>query len=332
MSETLRRENGVPINNQNPLQVNDVSQAMDKEAVTGETVTLITGAAGFTGVVSLDKKPISNLDGDRVGSFWRTPWNKVCSSEQEQGIKVVAVTETATAADVTIESGVLDLEELFETPSGNLEYIIELTDESGDTLYGWVKGVAETGSSYVLSIFSEMAGSTQSWVGTLSAFTFSEKTQFAIYRSQTSIAWTTGTALTKEVPLPSDIRKLGEFLDGLSNGDYAIDYERGTIYYKKATTGTSDTIAYTVLTGRSVSISGGSSSGLYAEDTAHVSGDLGRMPLGVRTDTPAALSGTTGDYTPLQTDNLGALRVTGSASSTTATYRATNKCCFWNCD
>lgn len=47
-----------------------------------------------------------------------------------------------------------------------------------------------------------------------------------------------------------------------------------------------------------------------AEDAAHSSGDTGVMALGVRRDTLQASSGNDGDYEPLQTDNLGQLRVT----------------------
>jgi hypothetical protein len=47
-----------------------------------------------------------------------------------------------------------------------------------------------------------------------------------------------------------------------------------------------------------------------AEDAAHTSGDVGVMMLAVRTDTQAALAGTTGDYIPLMTDSLGGLYVT----------------------
>lgn len=46
-----------------------------------------------------------------------------------------------------------------------------------------------------------------------------------------------------------------------------------------------------------------------AEDAAHSSGDVGVMVLSVRQDTAAALSGTTGDYQPLTTDDTGLLRV-----------------------
>jgi len=49
-----------------------------------------------------------------------------------------------------------------------------------------------------------------------------------------------------------------------------------------------------------------------AEDAVHGTGDTGVMALAVRTDTSAALAGTTGDYIPLTTDALGKLWVAGS--------------------
>lgn len=49
-----------------------------------------------------------------------------------------------------------------------------------------------------------------------------------------------------------------------------------------------------------------------AEDAAHTSADVGVMAMGVRTDTAASLSGTTGDYNPFITDVLGKLWTTGS--------------------
>jgi hypothetical protein len=62
---------------------------------------------------------------------------------------------------------------------------------------------------------------------------------------------------------------------------------------------------------------------IQTEDAAHQTGDTGFMALAVRTDTPAVLSGTTGDYTPLQTDADGNLRVNvaagGAAGGTSAT-------------
>lgn len=50
-----------------------------------------------------------------------------------------------------------------------------------------------------------------------------------------------------------------------------------------------------------------------AEDAAHVSGDSGVMTLAVRKDTGAAVAGTDGDYSPLQVDASGNLRVNVAA-------------------
>jgi len=60
-------------------------------------------------------------------------------------------------------------------------------------------------------------------------------------------------------------------------------------------------------------ISGGTAGAQYAEDTAHVSGDFGTMALTVRKDTGAAIAGTDGDYSPLQVDATGNLRVNVAA-------------------
>jgi hypothetical protein len=63
-------------------------------------------------------------------------------------------------------------------------------------------------------------------------------------------------------------------------------------------------------------VEGGVSTNLAkAEDAAHASGDQGVMLLAVRNDTPTALAGTTLDYIPLSTDNLGRLHVVLSGAS-----------------
>jgi hypothetical protein len=54
-----------------------------------------------------------------------------------------------------------------------------------------------------------------------------------------------------------------------------------------------------------------------AEDSAHTSGDIGAMALVVRNDTPGSLVDTDGDYSPLQVDASGNLRVVGSFVSNT---------------
>lgn len=64
----------------------------------------------------------------------------------------------------------------------------------------------------------------------------------------------------------------------------------------------------------------------YAEDTVHVSGDTGTLALAVRNDAGTSMAAN-GDYTPLQTDQNGALRTSSSGlvstlNSTTATLGA----------
>lgn len=53
----------------------------------------------------------------------------------------------------------------------------------------------------------------------------------------------------------------------------------------------------------------------YAEDSLHVSGDIGAFVLAVRNDAGTPLAGN-GDYIPITTDATGALRVTGSTAGT----------------
>jgi hypothetical protein len=61
---------------------------------------------------------------------------------------------------------------------------------------------------------------------------------------------------------------------------------------------------------------------LKAEDAAHVTGDAGVMALAVRADTAAALAGTTGDYIPLSTDEVGRLRASLAKNLTNVTTSA----------
>lgn len=57
-----------------------------------------------------------------------------------------------------------------------------------------------------------------------------------------------------------------------------------------------------------VNLVGGSDSGIFAEDSAHVSGDKGQFVLAVQTASQGGL-GADGDYVPFQVDSQGRLRV-----------------------
>jgi hypothetical protein len=294
---------GVNIDPWNPLAVNDVSISYDKISVTGETVTFVTGAAGFSQSVAVERAPIMNLLGDRVGSFWRQPQNKRCTSDARMGdARVTALVETATSATVTIWDPDNNLEQLFESPAATAKAAIVVRDDGGNELYGFIGAVAATGNSYVLDIYNSAALSTQSWVGTLADFTLAaNSTQFEIYSNESSISWTTGTVLTTEVLFPEgaahDPQALTEFLTGLSNGEYGVDYEHGLIHYKKATTGTSDTIAYSTKAATSVSItaSGGSGGFSMADDAAFTVGTTEVNPAGYLADETATDSVDEGD-------------------------------------
>lgn len=98
-----------------------------------------------------------------------------------------------------------------------------------------------------------------------------------------------------------------------SNGYYMIDYETGTVYGKKADTGTTGTCAYSYWLG------GGGSSDITsiipgtgatnlgkAEDAAASSGDTGVAILAVRQDTLASSTSADGDYSWVKQDQLGA--------------------------
>jgi hypothetical protein len=65
-----------------------------------------------------------------------------------------------------------------------------------------------------------------------------------------------------------------------------------------------------------------------AEDAAHVSGDAGIQSLAVRNDSDTSLAGTTGDYTPLQVDANGYLKVNIKAGAGSGGTASTDDAAF----
>lgn len=65
-----------------------------------------------------------------------------------------------------------------------------------------------------------------------------------------------------------------------------------------------------------------------AEDAAHQTGDAGVQALAVRNDSDASLAGTTGDYTPLQVDANGYLKVNIKAGAAAGGTSATDDSVF----
>jgi hypothetical protein len=62
-------------------------------------------------------------------------------------------------------------------------------------------------------------------------------------------------------------------------------------------------------------VTGGGGGTQYAEDTAHVGGDVGNQVLAVRRDADTTLVGTDGDYAPLQVNSTGSLKVAITAGA-----------------
>ena len=251
--ETDRQDK--PIDSRNPKMVRDVGVAHEKEAISAESVTFVTGAASLTGKVGLNKGPIASLRGNRVGSFWRDDQNVLLSNRGRSSSvsAITSVTEADGSAAVVITDTDFDLTNLFHTPAATSPYVILIRDADGSELYGFVGAVVKSSDSYTLSVYSEPALSSQNWVGSQANYSFpTGGGQFVIYENSSSFSWVTGTVLTREVLL--DItsktgREQGivELLDSMTAGDFAIDYETATVYYKKATTGTTDTCNYSVL-------------------------------------------------------------------------------------
>jgi hypothetical protein len=69
------------------------------------------------------------------------------------------------------------------------------------------------------------------------------------------------------------------------------------------------TVVTTTGTALDINIASSSGMGIYAEDAAHVSADLGQLILAVRNDTQGSMVSANGDYGALQLDAVGRLRV-----------------------
>ncbi len=257
---------GTEISEHLPLQVDDVTQASDRISVPTETVTFDSAtAANSRGVVSLDKAPILGFTGDGVGSFWDQKKNRVY--EVANSDQIGTLTETATSATVIITDLSKNLDQFFDTPSATLRYVLKATDTSGGVLYGYIGAIATSSSQYTIDIYDTAAMATQSWVGTLADFD-GTATRIEIFRNTTSLAWVTGTILLREKALNELLTEEAIFDNLDTAGDYAINYRTGAIYYRKATTGTSDTLTYDTMASSSVTVSASGVATNATEDSA----------------------------------------------------------------
>lgn len=289
----LTRPRGNEVSSQLPLQVDDVTQSSDRTSISGETVTFnAAGAASSTGVNALDKSPVLNLVGDKVGSYWGNPQNKMMEFVNKPGTLIGTLTETATSASVVITDNTNVLDKLFETASGSRRYILKAIDSGGNVLYGWIGDITVSGVNYTFPIHNAVTGGAQSWVGTLASFDNTAVARVEIYSYQSSLVFVTGTVLTEEVEFKEENvqteRGLFAYLNGLSAGQYGVNYRTGAIYFKKATTGTSDTVNYSHPGG------GGGGSALVDDSAFGVGSDL-VSPTGFLADETATDSVDEGD-------------------------------------
>lgn len=222
----------------NSLPVKSVGAAMRSSAYS-DTITFDTGAIGTVGVVAVPA-PILNRTGDNVGSHWRK--NPVYG--QKVAVKTTAVVETAGSASFTVYEPSLNVNQMFAAHGSAGRYIAEITTDEGESIYGYIGTVTKTGDSYACAVFSEQGLSSQDWVGSLP--TGGDVRAVKIYEVSTSISFTTGNVLTREVAIGEDLteEQVIGVVQTFANGDFAVKYLSGRIYYKKAHTDTSDTISF----------------------------------------------------------------------------------------
>lgn len=139
-------------------------------------------------------------------------------------------------------------------------------------------------------------------------------------KNDTSLAYTCSALTTElEISAKPTIQTLLEALDNatpatraeqvgalLSNGEFIIDYRRGFLIGKKATTASTMTsVTYNYTASPNASFPSGTSSIAIAEDTASTNGEIIVKNGAVRRDTPASSAGTDGDWSTINNDANG---------------------------
>lgn len=260
LGETVDQTQPVPVVAAEGLQLSSKSPTL---TYTGKA------AAGAVSSAMVGWAPIYGLDG-RVGSYWGLEKNKVYEAyvdgspynvkQQRAGETPAlfqAVTETASSADITIYDPNLDLEAMFEGLTTTVKrFVAKVTDTAGNSLYGWIFGVAGSSNVYTLDVVNNRLTETQSWVGALAGFDNTSLQKIEIFRYNSSISFGTGTCFTEEVACPREFSKnrraqIDYAERSLSNGQYFVDYARGEITGKRADTTASETVTLNILAGAS---------------------------------------------------------------------------------
>lgn len=287
----LRSAHGDTIDPRQPLPTDSV-EAQETIAVSSTFTYNGKAAAGAVSIGSLPLKPVIEGLGSRVASYWGDKSNLVYTAfadrSQNKGSNVfLTVTETATAAAITIYDADKNLEEMFESVSGTVKrFVAKVTDTAGGVLYGWIRGITVSSDVYTFEIMNARLAETQSWVGALGAFTSTSLEKVEIFYYNSSIAFATGTCFTEEVECPKEYSKNRElqltYAEGLSNGQYFVDYMRGELIGVKADATVSETVTYNVWSsttgGRSVAVGGVYNASAPTLDD----GDVGALQLDVQ--------------------------------------------------
>jgi len=196
----------------------------------------IKDGAGSKGVISLKAKKVLDLTGVRVGSFWGRPENMQYEKQLQ------ALVKTDGSATLTVYDGSIDLEKMFESVTKG-RYMVKVYDNQGRSLYGWVGGIAKSGNTYVFDVFNSVSLATQNWFqGDATDFSSSLAT-VQVYKNTSSILFGSSDTFTEEVPLGEDLAEL-MVLSSLSDGQYAVNYEEGIIYFSKKNADDTEAITY----------------------------------------------------------------------------------------
>lgn len=320
----LRNQYDETIDPTQPLPV-DTVEAQRKVSIS-ETLTYNgKAAAGAITINSVAQKAIVSVEGDQVASYWGLEKNKVYEAKVDRSAKegeprLRTVTETNGSAAVVIIDAAKDLELLFESLTTTVKrYVIKVTDTGGNSLYGWIFGVAKSTDTYTLDVVNNRLTETQNWVGTLANFDNTLLAKVEIFRYNSSLVFGTGTSLTEEVICPREYSKswsqsLKYASENLSNGQYFVDYMRGRIIGKKADATASETVTYNILSSTSTSSSGAGTDTTLADDSAFTVGTSQVTPAGFLADETATDSIDEGD--------IGAARMTLNRRAITAGHYA----------
>lgn len=285
--------------------VNDATNATNVLAITAESVAIAAGAAGTTGTTAFDKAPIYNVVGTHLGCLTDTS---------------VAVTSTDLTTEEAWDYTKTDAEQIALLDNG--DYRIDY--RTGKVIYK----KASTGTSFTANYKTRQTNIevTAPAVAGLGSVKLEDGTTAANKAdvNDANIARTTGTHVvaTQQVGADGTVPPTGSLnsnapftkvTDGTNNvtlADIGATYGFGV--------GVFDAAGNRMPTGDAAarSIHTTVDNLAHAEDAAHVTGDIGVQALAVRKDAAGAF-GADGDYTPLQVDATGALRITGSVSAAT---------------